>query len=730
MRHIHDFVHGKLGAVDVSRWHNIPPEQFTDRPELLEQDASHDAAARALKYARCAGSLSYDEIGYRSLAVTPTKGYVPLQSFAQARADARRQDRRRLPPLLETLLEQQPKLRHRPLSLPDGHLQFTINDQLVNLVRKPVSDEPSDGIVWSFPLGAPPSWVLDSAEDRDLPLLMTQHELGNLPRMDWLPLLTLIGSGRFERYQEWSNSLVTGVLPGTFYCFLSHRWLTPTAPDPDGVQARLTAWQFFSAMCEAVYVAHERGVHTPRKHSELFSNAVGVAGSELAESLLVNVVRKALDPPALTAVREEILSLQEITADNGVQAAHSDAGLARLRGLVAGHPLLGGLLSRVCLWYDYSCLPQKPRTPEEQAQFEHGMQQFGLLQALGRTAVLLDDADDYLSRAWCTLEVLTADLMQNFDVLVGADRPTLVKGRTEHHLRLLLEDRPHVVWRAVLDTEVFRVQSPAECLLRLELGVTDAADLPVIYMGLCALGAPRKVHVDESEVVTGTFPLPVLDHGRTVVVPSTTSRRVSQPGPTKTATLNWMGAFGLEGLRPPEPLATGSHVVLGRSRWQNTCHVAVVGSCEGEAVLISNWIRARTQELKRAVGASPESLTWLATDIAPVGHFVEGALRTAPVDASLWVLVASSVRFERCAVVQALINTLLAAHLPFVTLAIDSPGANVKHFAAADGGARGDVPDTAAVRLPAARVLTAEWRGGLFRDQLLQELVTVTGADR
>jgi hypothetical protein len=96
----------------------------------------------------------------------------------------------------------------------------------------------------------------------------------------------------------------------------------------------------------------------------------------------------------------------------------------------------------------------------------------------------------------------------------------------------------------------------------------------------------------------------------------------------------------------------------------------------------------------------------------------------------LWVLVAGSVRFKRCAVVQALINALRAAQLPFVTLAIDSPEANVKHFAGADGGARGDVPATAAARLPADRVLTAEWRGGLFRDQLLDELLAVTGADR
>ena len=58
-------------------------------------------------------------------------------------------------------------------------------------------------------------------------------------------------------------------------------------------------------------------------------------------------------------------------------------------------------------------------------------------------------------------------------------------------------------------------------------------------------------------------------------------------------------------------------------------------------MLISNWALARTVELERAVGASVKSLTWLATDVAPVGHFAEGTLRTTMIDAPLWVLVSA-----------------------------------------------------------------------------------------
>src|SRR5262249_53278315 len=151
-----------------------------------------------------------------------------------------------------------------------------------------------------------------------------------------------------------------------------------------------------------------RGLHVPRKHSSLLARFVGRFGSELAEALIVNVLRHAVDDTGLAAVHAEILALQQITADKGVRAGREDVGLVRLREVVAAHPLLRDLLSMVRLWYDYSCLPQEPRTDAEQAEFEEGMGRVGGFQLFSRTAILLDDVDDYLGRAWCTLEVLNA----------------------------------------------------------------------------------------------------------------------------------------------------------------------------------------------------------------------------------------------------------------------------------------------------------------------------------
>jgi len=616
------------------------------------------------------------------------------------------------------LFEQARKLRPRPLAVPEARLGYTIDRDMIYLRPRQESGD-DHGIVWSFPLGAPPDELLNAAHDNDMPLLLTQPEADfpyRIPGAHWLPLLALIEASRFGRMQQCCGELVSETLPGRFYCFLSHRWLTPTAPDPDGAQARLIAWQLVSAMCEAAWAAQERGLHAPRKTSELANSPIGPFGSNLAESLIVNVLRYALDTASLAEVHAEILPLQRVTADNGVQAGHADSDLVRLRELVAGHPLLKTLLERVHLWYDYSCLPQKPRTAEEQAEFERGVRQLELYQFLGRTAILLDEADDYLTRAWCTLEALTANVVRSFDLLVGADRPTVIKGTTENHLTTLLNDRPHVVWRAVLDTEVFRVQTPTECMRRLELVATDESDLPFIYAALCRRGAPTTIHIDDSEVVTGTFPLPVVDRGRTVLLPATSSRKTD---PTQrlggSTTLDWSGALLLDSDQSRDVPQTASYLCSGRRR-RRSCHVVVIGSCEGEAVLISNWTLARAAELERAVGASVQSLTWLATDVAPVGHFVEGTLRTAMIDAPLWVLVSISARFDVCATVHAVTNAVLAAGLPFATLTLNSPQDNLTRYAPPGPGD----PDSV-VRVGTRQARMAEWRGGLFRAHVFGE---------
>jgi hypothetical protein len=207
------------------------------------------------------------------------------------------------------------------------------------------------------------------------------------------------------------------------------------------------------------------------------------------------VLRQTLDDESLEQAAAEGAAVAGLLRDNGVVVAATDPGLGNLRSLLAEHPGLAALLARISVWYDYSCLPQRPRTQDEEALFRQGLEALNVCQVLGITLVLLDDAEDYLTRAWCTLEGLVADSVGSIDTLVGSRRSTAAAGRVEDSFELLLQDRPHLVWRALLDTEVFGVQDAEACLRRLSLAATDRNDLPFIYERLRSLRAPRKIHV-------------------------------------------------------------------------------------------------------------------------------------------------------------------------------------------------------------------------------------------
>lgn len=444
----------------------------------------------------------------------------------------------------------------------------------------------------------------------------------------------------------------------------------------------------------------------------------------------MNLLREYVDEAGLTLLQAEIAPLEGMTVDRGVGAAVADRGLEQLRGLLAACPLLGELLGRILVWYDYSCLPQHPRDADDEAFFREGLRQQELLQLLGRTAILLDEADDYLTRAWCTLEALVAlGVIRNPDVLVGSDRPTARSGVTEHYLEKLLNWRPHVVWRAVLDTEVFGVQTPTECLSRLELAATRDDDLPFIYSQLRRLRAPEDLHSDSSDLLTGALPVPLVDRGRAVLLPGRGGRQPdAEPSPQPTRTLDWTDVLQLEHAWPPAattdaPVPSTVELSERTGPPQHSApsgHLAVVASCEGEALVTARWVLARSPELEVMLGVHLVSMTWLASDPAPVGHFVDGQLRPVPVDADCWILVSTDLRFRYCPLLRGLIEAARDASRSVVLLRINDARDNVETLGAPAG--RGD-----SVEVGLRRGGLPMFPGGLFRDHLHAALTATTG---
>jgi hypothetical protein len=664
-----------LSGVDISDWANVAPAGLLLDPALVERHPPLEAAARALRYARASVGAAYDEIGFRLRAATPASlaGPVPLQVFATTRLQHDRGVRRHSAKEVERLRAEQVMLGHRAIDFDlIGRLRYEVEGDLINLM---VTADDGTETVWTYALSHPPKFLRDQAIAWDAPQLASRQLQVDLP-MRWLPLSLLVEAGRFLRMQEWADRLETSTLPGHYYAFISHRWLTPAHPDPQGRQAQFVAWQLTAALCEAIQVAQLRGLHEPRLQSQT-GFGIGAQGSGLAESMLVNVLRQALDGPSLERVAAEAAAIWELTRDHGVTAAATDSGLGKLRAVLTEHPAVAELLARIFVWYDYSCLPQPPRTDDEDALFRQGLDGLTACQILGRTLVLLDDAEDYLGRAWCTLEGLVADANGSIDTLVGSQRPTAAAGIVEDWFAKLLEDRPHIVWRGLLDTEVFGIQDAQTCLKRLSLGATDRNDLPFIYERLRSLHAPRKVHVDGSEIVTGTLPLPAFEDGQ--MLAAGTSRTIEQPELRPAGSLDWTNAMTLSdrgrfrgrivpswSLRPPVAGSAGN------------AHLAVVAACEGEAVLVTSWIDTHLAELERMLGFGVASMSWTASDIAPVGHLAEGTLELRAVAAPVWVLAATRVRLQRGAVTSAIASAVAAAGRSLVRVVLDETTNNVE----------------------------------------------------
>ena len=240
--------------------------------------------------------------------------------------------------------------------------------------------------------------------------------------------------------------------------------------------------------------------------------------------------------------------------------------------------------------------------------------------------MLLDDVADYFGRGWCTYEAAVAYgyLSSSLDVWSGGQGLAVHRDHQESAFRLVLNDRPHLLWRAILDTELFGVQAGAECMARLGLATTRPEDLGIVYDLLRGLGMPQLIHYDDGEVLTGVFPMPVVN-GK-AAVRSESGRRVARAReaeereiemPVVTAGIPVSRAWrlaGLERLRRPGPGTRTRCSPTQRARRDRSGVAKARPSCS------PHWIREDRGALQEALKARIVSLSWLASDVAPVGY--------------------------------------------------------------------------------------------------------------
>jgi hypothetical protein len=158
--------------------------------------------------------------------------------------------------------------------------------------------------------------------------------------------------------------------------FVSHRWGSQAEPDPTGSQLA-TLQKLVQRMVEVAEVISDERV-------------------------------------GIEAARERLARLPALNQQGTLQAAH-----LVFRSLAAAELIPNadeiwsngrGSLDVIGFWYDYSCLPQDPRSPAEEQEFAQTLQGIGemILSPQVSTLVLRKEGDGYLSRGWCFAESMIA----------------------------------------------------------------------------------------------------------------------------------------------------------------------------------------------------------------------------------------------------------------------------------------------------------------------------------
>jgi hypothetical protein len=117
------------------------------------------------------------------------------------------------------------------------------------------------------------------------------------------------------------------------------------------------------------------------------------------------------------AVRERLARIPSLAQQGSLQAAHlvfrtlSSGFDMEVPEQEASNQLAGdGILDLIGFWYDFSCLPQDPKSDEEEREFRGALQGIGKMILSPRVSTLLlrQEDDGYLERGWCFAESMIA----------------------------------------------------------------------------------------------------------------------------------------------------------------------------------------------------------------------------------------------------------------------------------------------------------------------------------
>lgn len=170
--------------------------------------------------------------------------------------------------------------------------------------------------------------------------------------------------------------------------FISHRWETLEHPDPTGRQFKIIQ-EFLRRICICV-----EAMLVPARERLQLVPSLSFEGTLQAEE----VVRRMLGSGPFAGT----------SACIGGQEAKR---IVKERFRTDGHDrnaFHAWLASKIAVWLDYTCMPQKPLSQEDEPVFRRSLLALDSLVMSSTVLALRQTADDYPMRGWCASEFFLA----------------------------------------------------------------------------------------------------------------------------------------------------------------------------------------------------------------------------------------------------------------------------------------------------------------------------------
>jgi len=208
-------------------------------------------------------------------------------------------------------------------------------------------------------------------------------------RLNVFNVFDLLKTGKFLRYQECDYLKKTS--DSEIVIMVSHRWNSISTPDTDGIQ--------FHGVIRFVIQVCMMAMHsTPNVFNNVdFSEIITPKSFDKQIELLYEEYKDRLNIDPIKVVQECVDNIKLLLEylDNTIGRINSQLVLIDLGALAY-------MMNRIDIWYDFTSMPQKPRTEIEEKIFKSELDRLDSYFKKFYSLIIWSKKDT--KRAWCFLE--------------------------------------------------------------------------------------------------------------------------------------------------------------------------------------------------------------------------------------------------------------------------------------------------------------------------------------